>query len=43
MTVERNRMKLVDMVFLRKIVGTLLFLIDFDILIYLRLLVKPAS
>lgn len=31
MTVERNRMKMVDMVCIRKIVGTLLFLIDFDI------------
>ena len=31
MTVERNRIKMVDMLGIRKIVGTLLFLVYFDI------------
>ena len=31
MTAGRNRMEMLDMLCIRKMVGTLLFLIDFDI------------
>ena len=43
MTDERNWIIMVDMICIRKIVGTLLFLGNFDIFFSRRVLVKPAS